>query len=259
MSLGKFLDEFTHRWIGWTFPPAFQALDLSGWKPDSASAYCARCGDSVGVGEATVDGCSTCRVGAELEGGIGDRVVRLGPYVDELRDWILKIKYECWSEMGQALGQLLGGAVSESGAIDDPNRAIVVPMPMPWQRRLYRGIDHARVIAAATARELRAPLASVLSRSHHTPQVARAPSERKRSGGRGLRVRFQLGGWRLQGAQVLLIDDVRTTGATLKAAVRLLRPLKPQRVVCAVLGVSDSQARTIRSKRLKSMSVAELV
>lgn len=246
-SLTSYLDEFTHRWIGWTFPPASQAIDLSGWQPDGFDRYCRRCGDSVGPGETTATGCATCREGAELENGIGDGIVRLGPYVNELRDWVLKTKYECWSEMGQALGQVLGRQVKQSNMIEF-GRLIVVPMPMPWQRRLYRGIDHARVIAAAAARELGAPLASPLARSHSIPQVARIASERKRSGGKGLRIRFQLGGAQLRGGHVLIVDDVRTTGATLKAAVRLLRKLKPQRIICGVLGVSDATARLIRTR-----------
>ena len=45
--------------------------------------------------------------------------------------------------MGEALGRLLGTAVAERDVVD-MDRIVIVPMPMPWQRRFYRGIDHAR-------------------------------------------------------------------------------------------------------------------
>ena len=108
---------------------------------------------------------------------------------------------------------------------------------MPWQRRIYRGIDHSKVTAHSMARVLHAPVASVLAKSIQAPQVTLTPSERRRAGGRGMRVRRQLGGWRLAGVHVLLVDDVRTTGASLKAAVRLLRTMKPERIICCTLAV----------------------
>jgi predicted phosphoribosyltransferase len=60
-------------------------------------------------------------------------------------------------------------------------------------------------------------------------------------------VRRRLGGWNLLDVDLVLVDDIRTTGASLKAAVRLLRSLKPRSVVCAVLAVSDAQARRARA------------
>src|SRR5688572_11297945 len=77
----NYIDSVTERWIGWTFPPVERAIEDAAWKPNEPAAYCHRCGDSVGLGEATSEGCGTCRNGAELAGGIADGVVRLGPYV----------------------------------------------------------------------------------------------------------------------------------------------------------------------------------
>jgi predicted amidophosphoribosyltransferase len=144
--VGAALDDFSEHWIGWTFPPVERAFAQANWSPDSSSDYCQRCGDGVGPGEATDEGCGTCRQGSELEGGIADGVIRLGAYVDPLRGWVHAIKYQRWQEMAEAFGGQLAEALRASGRIDLA-RAAIVPMPMPWQRRLYRGIDHALLLA----------------------------------------------------------------------------------------------------------------
>jgi predicted amidophosphoribosyltransferase len=237
------LDAVAEQWLGHALPPAERAIERSDWAPDARDAYCPRCGDSVGPGEGSDSGCGTCRD----RPAIADGVVRLGPHSGDLREWILALKFERrWIEMGHHLGARLGEAVLDSRRID-PQRAVVVPMPMPWQRRMYRGIDHARVIAWAVGRRLRAPMIDVLAKSNGPPQIELAPSVRARSGSRGLRIRRRLGGWHLDGLHIVLVDDVRTTGASLKAAARLLRKLRPERIIAAALAVSDDAARRDRA------------
>ena len=158
-SAGSMLDGLSEQVVGWTFPPVARAFEDSPWKPEDvlANSYCRRCGDSVGPGEATDSGCSTCGEGAELDGGIGDQFVRLGPYVDPLRTWVRAVKFNHWNDMGVALGRLLGEQLVRSGTIAR-NSTIVVPMPMPWFRRMYRGTDHARDIASGVRASLNVAL-----------------------------------------------------------------------------------------------------
>jgi len=250
-------DQTTRQWIGWTLPPPDFAVADAGWDRDELGAWCHRCGDSVAIGEATESGCSTCRDGAELDGGIADGVFRLGTYTDDLMHWVQQIKYARWREMAEHLGRELGRQIMASNRVE-PERAVVVPMPMPWPRRLYRGIDHAREIAQGVAAELHAPIVTLMRKQMQVPQVKLSPSERRRAGRRGLSIkrRFTLAsspnsilGWDLHDLHVILIDDVRTTGATLLGAARVLRRLKPAKIVCGVLAVSDSTARRKRSQQ----------
>ena len=92
----------------------------------------------------------------------------------------------------------------------------VVPVPASPVRWRWRGFDPAEEIALALARRAALPYAPCLSRGHGSRQVGRARSERIADPPR----------IRLRGAapeRALLVDDVRTTGATLGACAEALR------------------------------------
>ena len=57
---------------------------------------------------------------------------------------------------------------------------------------------------------------------------------------------------------LLLVDDVRTTGSTLRGAVRLLRRASPECVVAAVVAVADDTARRTADVSLAARSGANL-
>ena len=236
----QWLEAVEQSWLGWSLPPVRRAITDAGWRPDAAGDYCGRCGSSVGAGERTSTGCGSCR-GHSVQ---TDRVVRLGPYTGPLREWVRAIKYRRWAEMARVLGRELGTAVaSELTGLFPP---IVVPMPMPWQRRVYRGTDHAALIASGVAARLRAPLVGVLAKANGPPQMA-LPARKRRQGASHLRIRrSRRPGW-LEDMEVVIVDDVRTTGASLGAASRLLRRLGPARVVGAVVAVADDPARRARA------------
>ncbi|MCP3979015.1 MAG: ComF family protein [bacterium] len=258
----RVLDTVTEYWLGSSSPPperAFELVGPTGWRPDRPDAYCGRCGESVGAGERTVDGgggyddggCASCRGARQLTTAF----VRLGAYEGPLREWVLGIKYGCrWTEMAETLGRALGQAVRAGGHVQ-PSRVIVVPMPMPWLRRLHRGIDHAGVLAWGVSRALEAPLVPALARSGGRTQASLPASERARSGGAGLRVRWR---WARAAARrsrnpwwgrhVVLVDDVRTTGASMRSAARLLGRLGPARIIAAVVAVADDPARRGRGE-----------
>lgn len=236
MSILSWLEAVEEEWLGWSFPPTRRAIAEAGWSPDDPDRYCRRCGGSVGAGEVTARGCGLCRD----KGAATDAIVRLGAYEGRLREWVRAIKYRSWAEMADALGRRLGHAVPRVTA--SASRLVVVPMPMPWQRRLYRGIDHARLISNGMAAAIRAPVLPILSQANGAPQVVLSASRRPRRGAR-FAVTRRGRGISLEGVHAVLVDDVLTTGATIRAAARLLRGLGSDRVIGAVLAVTDDPTR----------------
>jgi predicted amidophosphoribosyltransferase len=93
----------------------------------------------------------------------------------------------------------------------------LVPAPTPAARRRRRGFDHAGLLAAAVAERTGLPVAACLQRSGAAPRQARARRAERLADGR-----VQVAVCGPVPPAVVLIDDVHTTGATLRACARKL-------------------------------------
>lgn len=245
--LARYLDDAADTWLGYALPRPRDAVREARWRPDRRDAWCIRCGGSVGPGEQTARGCAACR-GLPA---IGDAVVRLGAYRPPLREWVLAIKFGGWTAMGVRLGRRLGRRIRRERLVSGP--ALVVPIPMAPIRRAVRGTDHALVIADALAAELKAPLASVLTRSAGPSQTALTVSGRRRRPGRDIRPRRRVpfpGRLRLEGRAIVLVDDVITTGSTMRTAAGHLRFLDPNGILIAALAVADADRAPTDGERV---------
>lgn len=192
----------------------------SGWKCDTPEAYCPRCGTSCGPFEADGSGCPSCR-----DKRLGwNRCVRLGSYEGELRKAILAAKYTAWRATCRELGGDLGLATARllRETRTNTDHAVICPVGTSFRRRMGRGIDHTLVLAREVGRQTGAPVVRGLTRRHRPPQQGLSTGGRRRNASGSFRVR-RSACRRLGGCTVLLVDDVRTTGATLSAASRAIR------------------------------------
>ena len=212
-AIGALWAHFERLALAPTVEPAAQAM--AGFAPDDASAYCERCGATIGPYEQREFGCGACherRLRCE-------RVVRLGAYEGALAAWVGRLKFQRVRPYGAALGSALGAALRDAGVLEGAPRGgvVVQAVPMSRRRRMGRGIDHAQVLARGVARELEAPVVRGLWRAHRPSQLD-VPAGQREANVRGT-IRLRRGA-SFAGRRVVLVDDVRTTGATLEAAAR---------------------------------------
>ncbi|MBX3317510.1 MAG: ComF family protein [Phycisphaeraceae bacterium] len=218
--IGTALLEIERTWLGFTSPPLSSRLRDAGWNPEPLAASCSRCGASRGPNTAASDGCTEC-LDARLP---WKRFVRLGTYHGVLGEVARDIKFNRFRSLGVAAGRLLGEqlkqAMEESRL--DPNTVWIVPVPMSRLRYLERGIDHTLAITRGAAAVTGARCVRLLTRRHGPTQLAVVPSERAGNVRGVFRVRER--GLRGDLPKVIVVmDDVRTSGATLVSACRTIR------------------------------------
>ncbi len=214
---------FERAWLDPVALPLHRRAVEAGWTPDALDRFCLRCGRDTGPHECDADGCSVCRE-RRLP---WDRIVRLGSYVPPLSEWVCEVKFTRAAVLGLEIGRMLGRQVAGAAGLGEgrmpPGPPVIVPVPSTLRRRLSRGIDHSRAIARGVGSVLQAPvLGRALWRTHRPSQRSVAFS------GRAANVSQSIGVSRgamkrLTGRWVLLVDDVTTSGATLRAAARAIR------------------------------------
>jgi len=194
--------------------------------------YCPRCGSTLGPNiPISEEGCPGCPTTLPRFG----RAIRLGPYAGPLRSAVRQLKYRHSEAMRSRLGRFLAEAVTAK--CPDERFDLVVAIPPHWRRRLARGCDHARVLAGAIARWLSVPVGQALIRVRHTPPQTSLSRTRRLENVRGA---FAVSSRRaVAGANILLVDDVTTTGATASEAAKTLLAAEALRVTLAVIAKSE--------------------
>lgn len=198
----------------------------------AALAPCLACGERPARAHGCCDDCMARGWRARRDGD----VVSLGGYRDGLGELVRSAKFGGAMRILDVLGAALADGVCAALA-DTPEcgRLWLVPVPSHPRRRAARGDDPALRLARAVARRVSDDHHERLGRRLHTrvAHVLRrsgmgAPQSRLRPAQRAANVAeaFELvPRWRarVDAADVVLIDDVLTSGATIRSAAAPLR------------------------------------
>lgn len=219
--------EFERAWLGLTTPPWLVRTREAAWRPQPLADSCPRCATPVGAFEVEVDAkgrfsCPECR-GLRLP---WDACVRLGDYDGLLRDAVAEVKFTAWRSLGRAigreLGQLLAERLTQAGV--PPERVALVPMPTTLWRRMFRGVDHTLVLTRGVRERL--PGASIvrpISRRHRPSQLDVPQSQRRANVAKSMAARPRAAEPAANIEVIIVVDDVMTTGATMREACRAVR------------------------------------
>jgi ComF family protein len=189
--------------VGFTFCQACQ----SRIEPCPAPA-CTRCGQPL----AAERHCSTCQqTPSQL-----DRITSCAIFAHPLRDAIHELKYNNSRNLARPLGARMVATWRHGNLTAD----VIIPVPLHAARQAERGYNQAALLARIVSREVGVPIdEAALLRSKATQQQALLKAVERRE---NVKDAFACRG-DVMGKDVVLIDDVCTTGSTLEACAAALR------------------------------------
>jgi ComF family protein len=207
---------------------------LQGPKPLQAEFFCRSCRTAF-VSSFSLDAEGLCAVCRENLVNF-DAAYSFGAYEGELRKLIHLFKYGKVESLADPLSRFLLQAIPLEAQFD-----LVIAMPMHWRKQWERGFNQARLLAEPVAKRYGLPLTGRhLRRTRYTkPQAGLNEAQRRNNLKNSFRVNRQE---QVAGQRVLLIDDVFTTGATLRAAAEVLKAAGALHVSALTLARVDHHA-----------------
>ena len=196
--------------------------------------YCPRCGRDASRYAILEGVCPDCQ-GRQIH---FDQIARGGVYRvgEALQKMILSFK-KGRTELDLTLGFLGNSALQGSGFVEAID--FFVPVPLHWSRRLVRGYNQSLVLA----KKLKHPTAKIntelvrIRRTKSQPaMVSAAARVRNVAGAFAVRYRHKLAG-----RKICLVDDIKTTGATLNECAKTLKKAGASKVFALVLAVAGQK------------------
>ena len=157
-------------------------------------------------------------------------VLSVSEYHDPLKTLIMAKR---WSD--RIASRQLGQIIWEQTGIRHMQFDYIIPIPLHWSRYTSRGFNQAWEIAEVIASRSGKPLADILYRTRRTVfQSYMSRAQRADNVKSVFQCKVSNTQHLYHHKKLLLVDDVMTTGSTLRAAAKTLMMLRPTRLTAAV-------------------------
>jgi len=200
---------------------------------------CSICGERVlsAYAESDHDGLLRCPVCRRIDRPFA-RAVAYGSYDVGLRELIHLLKYNSVRPAANVLGRMLAEAVTVLEPAFEQSTVLVIPVPLYKGKRGQRGFNQAEMISrlaiqVSPVRERLHLATDILLRVRDTRSQIGLTSHQRRENMRGA---FSVArATEVTGREVLLVDDVYTTGTTVSECAKVLRRAGASRVWVATV------------------------
>jgi ComF family protein len=151
-----------------------------------------------------------------------------------IKKMIRILKYGGIKTASETLGNMLAEHISSIGLT--PSESIIVPIPLHPSKERKRGYNQSELIAIVVGRISGIQVVpGVLRRiKKGEPQMSIEDYKERAENIRGAFVSGRDNG-EVRGKTMILVDDVLTSGATMREAVKEIRKMKPKRIIPAVV------------------------
>lgn len=185
--------------------------------------FVTRCAGCAVPGVAVCPDC-TALLGAARAVRLADGTIAAAPFVGVVRELVVALKYRNHRRVARCLAGALEPVVVAEGIRPD----LITWAPTSARRAARRGFDQAELLARELAQRLGVPCRRLLRRSAGGSRRSQTGLDRLgRLTAPGFRARVPPGC-----DLILVVDDVVTTGATLRAAADSLRAAGARQVRC---------------------------
>jgi len=186
-------------------------------------SMCALCGEALGFESIRLEDAPLCRI-CRFSPPPFTQAVAFGEYTGALREMVGLFKFERVAVLSRLLGEKLAEEVRQMPGLS--RNAIVVPVPLFRNRLTERGFNQSLLLAEQVVRVLngrynfRLRIADALHRVKSTEnQYLLTPRQRRQNLRGAFAVRDKAA---IAEKDILLIDDIYTTGATARECARIL-------------------------------------
>lgn len=205
--------------------------------PDPWQLGCPKCGSFIERPESFEDRCALCR---EVRLHF-DAAIALGNYQGMLKRMVLELKRDMNETLTFQLGRLLGLRLKQQEFFAQVD--LLLPVPIHWQRRFKRGFHAAAVIAEGVRATTQTAVGDGMMRCERlTEKQGTLTGPRRFS---NVKDAFKLKSMvSIDGARIVIVDDVMTSGATLSELAKTLKRAGAVSVHCAIVARGTGNYRT---------------
>ncbi|HBS48533.1 TPA: hypothetical protein DEO28_01365 [Candidatus Dependentiae bacterium] len=161
------------------------------------------------------------------------RVLAAAAYNPPVKKLVLKKHYD-----DVIASKQLAKLILEFSTVKNFEFDFIVPVPLHWTRFSKRGFNQSQLIAKELSRNLKIPMLKLLKRKKKTFFQSTLSGDRKEENVKNAftikNFFFKNPNELIKDKKILLVDDLCTSGSTLKSAAKVILPLKPENVMAIV-------------------------